>query len=207
VNNTGDTKITKSPGSPAKGQENNQNNVPDLSKISSIDIEVKQDFRTRSPIVEDPNEDARSGRSTPSDNILDEPVPQSSPAIPSESIILTPKRLIIDVSGPENSQTKSPVASPRVSITSESEIKAVAAKNVTIPTIKTSEPDKKEKEDEDEEDNDDEEVPKTGRESQASTLKIPSQKSPTPTPSSMPSSPFNDKGKSKVSGKTLSGWI
>lgn len=149
-----------------------------------------EDFRARTPIEEDPNEDSQTpDRPSTPENIIDEPVPKiSSSSLASPSPSPTP----------DGRKADSPIVKTRSSsITSSSSVKSPEP-----PLIKTPELIKTDEEDEDE----DEKPESTQKASTSSgNLKVP-------TPAARPSSPTisigtGDKGKSKITGKTLTGWI
>lgn len=165
---------------------------PTPSPESSLDEDSK-DFRARTPIQEDPNEDVQTpDRCLTPENILDEPVPQiASSPIPTTS------------SPPKSTPTTSPV--PSENRKADSPIVKVKSESTTPePNVKSPELSKTDEEDDDE----DEEVKpsKSKRDSKSSThLNVPSPSSRPMTP--IPSISTGDKGKSKITGKTLTGWI
>lgn len=177
---------------------------PEAPPPSPAPEEMPKDFRARTPIEEDPNEDSQTpDRPSTPENILDEPVPQissntiatpspvpkSSSASPSPSPTPTPT--------PESRKADSPIVKPRsMSVTS-----VTSAKSPEPPTIKAPELSKTDEEDEDEK-------PEPTRKSSVASptnLQVPQT-------AARPSSPTisigtGDKGKSKITGKTLTGWI
>lgn len=157
---------------------------------SSSDLAEPDSFRARTPIEEDPNEDIQTpDRPSTPENILDEPVPP----VPSPVTVPTTS----PSPSPESSEDQKP-ESPMVKTRSMSIISEQSEKSVDVPMIKT--PDLKSTEECDEsEEEEEEEKPK------ASThLNVPS---PTPNRPISPSLSSGDKGKSKITGKTLTGWI
>ena len=164
----------------------------DSSGSGTSSDEVKlDDFRSRTPIEEDPNEDIQTPElsSTP-ENIIDEPVPaiSSSPPLPT-SQITPPSPAISDVSR----KPDSPMVKTRsMSINSEQSAKSPEPPKTELS--KTDEDDESE-----DEDTDSNQVTST-----ASThLSVPSPASNRP----IKSINSGEKGKSKITGKTLTGWI
>lgn len=154
---------------------------------------TSKDFRSRTPIEEDPNEGIQTpDRCLTPENILDEPVPETevpnSTPSPETSVATSPPVA-------ENRKADSPMVKMKSASSSDA-----SDKSPDPPTINTPDP---VKEAEDEESEEDEEPPKKEFPG-APTLNVPS-------PSFRPSSPSSigtgDKGKSKITGKTLTGWI
>lgn len=177
--------------------------------------EIEADFRARTPIQEDPNEDIKSPPPTPS-GVLLEPATSSrkssrdeSSPIPkqkSEDSIesgksLSPKRSPINLPPKSPDPIKTPV--PNLPSHSPSPQPSTIAKSPEpIVTPKT---------------NLDEEAPKSPNKSISENVSTPqktssvhlsvpgsSQQQPPPSPSI---SMTSDKGKSIISGKTLTGWL
>lgn len=182
-----------------------------VASTSSADDDTMKNFRSRTPIPEDPNEGLQTpDRPSTPENILDEPVPQMSSS-PLPTISPSPVPQAVSSPSPSSSPTEpnpktaseskkpdSPMVKSRsMSITSEASVKSTEPP----PTIKTPDLLKADEEDEDEED--DEEKPEKA--SKDSThLNVPGSSSRPVSPSF---SMTGDKGKSKITGKTLTGWI
>lgn len=167
----------------------------DKASNSVTMVEPVEDFRARTPIEEDPDEDVQTpDRPSTPENILDEPVPQiaSSPIPATPSLSPTP-----------NADLKpSPSPSPSPSEGRKPDSPLVKSKTGAIPTIKAPVLDKT---DESIDEDDEEPKAKPRKGSSASTLNVPP-------PASRPITPTvglstGDKGKSKITGKTLTGWI
>lgn len=186
----------------ASEQSNNvENHVePDASTAASTaNKENPQDFRARTPIEEDPNEDSQTpDRSSTPDSILDDSGPsQTSLPIPASSP--TPSQNN-SKSSTENRKPDSPIVKMKSASSSEKSVKSPEPQNNQSPPLLKTE----EAEEDDDEDDEEEESVK-------STSKPSSQNLSVPTTSSRPVSPSiintSDKGKSKITGKTLTGWI
>lgn len=181
---------------------------------------VPDDFRARTPIEEDPNEDIQTpDRPSTPENILDEPIPKISSSTPlptpspvpkaSPSPSPIPKASPSPSPIPKASPTRSPAPSPTPKVDSPM-VKArsmsiISEKSVdSIPTIKTTELKSTDEGDESEEE--EEEKPKNSSRKGSTHLNVPS---PAPNRPSSPSISIGsgDKGKSKITGKTLTGWI
>lgn len=166
--------------------------------------QAAEDFRARTPIEEDPNEDSQTpDRPSTPENIIDEPVPKMtssslatpSPVPPQNSPAASPAPSPTPTS--DGRKADSPIVKPR----SSSVTSATSSKSTEPPLIKTPELTKTDEEDEEDE------KPDTSRKASASSANLK-----VPTPTARPSSPTisigtGDKGKSKITGKTLTGWI
>lgn len=151
--------------------------------------ETSKDFRARTPIEEDPYEDVQTpDRPSTPENILDEPVPKiSSSPLPVASPSPSPGSS--DARKPD-----SPIVKSRsLSIISEQSVKSSSEPS----TIKA--PELAKTDEEDDEGEDEPEKPATA----SITLNVPKIENRPVSPT------FNtgDKGKSKITGKTLTGWI
>jgi transient receptor potential cation channel subfamily C member 4 len=171
------------------GESSNEGSSLAAPPASPVPEDISKDFRARTPIEEDPNED----RQTPTpDNILDEPVPQiSSSPLPTPSP--TPQ---VTAPTPRESPSPSPAPSDS-SVMKKRSMSVISEKSDSDPTaIKT--PD---------ESDDEEEKPETSRKASKSSTHLDV---PSPAPNRPISPSINltgDKGKSKITGKTLTGWI
>jgi transient receptor potential cation channel subfamily C member 4 len=185
-------KKTRQETEPQTSGNNTQHKVEITAPPASPSVEDQKDFRARTPIEEDPNEGFQTpDRPSTPENILDEPVPK----IPSSNIP-TPSPAPSPVP-PENRKADSPIVKPRsLSIISES-----SAKSVETPTIKTSDLSKTEEEDEDVV------PPVPSRKSSKDSLDVPKSSNRPVSPAPSTSINTGDKGKSKITGKTLTGWI
>jgi transient receptor potential cation channel subfamily C member 4 len=185
---------------------------PAAPPASPIPEEDPNDFRSRTPILEDPNEDIQTpDRPSTPENIIDEPVPRISSASPmltsspapklSPSPSPTPQ---ITPPSPGTSESSRKPDSPMVKARSMSITSEQSVKSLEPPKIKTPELSKTDEGNESDED----EKPDTKRKSSTSSthLNVPS---PAPNRPVSPTMSINsgDKGKSKISGKTLTGWI
>ncbi|CAO1395343.1 unnamed protein product [Diamesa serratosioi] len=165
--------------------------------ISVEDFRERKDFRSRTPIEEDPDEDLIStySPSTP------EPFPSTSPnqstspdltlnASPSPPLIpLIPE---IVMSPPKSPKVDSPMPKLRSnSNTSESR----------TPSSESNIAEESDKDEEDEESKDVKEEPKA----ESAQLNVPNTENAPSSPSFSISG--SDKGKSKITGKTLTGWL
>lgn len=172
------------------------------------------DFRTRTPIEEDPNEDIQTpDRPSTPENILDEPIPQISssplPAASPTTHVTSPTPKVSPSPSPVPSEGKSPKPdSPMVKARSMSISSDQGSKSPEPPKIKTQELSKTDEDDESGEEEDEEEKPENARKaSQTSThLNVPSPSNNRPISPTISIS-TGDKGKSKITGKTLTGWI
>ena len=191
-----------------------------LKKVQVVEPEVKaaavveepttsKDFRSRTPIEEDPNEGMITPDRRPStpENLLDEPVPKiaSSPMQASSPPSSSPiPQVTASPAAVDNKKPDSPIV----------KIKA-DTKSPEPPKISTPELPKTDEGDEDdneaEADDANAKKPDARKDSKTSThLAVPSASSRPLTPVSpgVPKSIYTgDKGKSKMTGKTLTGWI
>lgn len=182
------------------------NNEDPPDEVMSVEEfrEVK-DFRSRTPIEEDPDEDLMSTYSHPTP----EPFPTTSPnqsASPDLTLDTSPSPPLIPLitmSSPKSPKIDSPIPKLQsdsiASRTASSEPSIVEESNKDDEAIEGSEEDKT-KEDETKE-----EVKDEPKAESAQKLNVP-------TTQNAPSSPSftinaSDKGKSKITGKTLSGWL
>lgn len=174
---------------------------PSPSPAPSADDNDLKDFRARTPIQEDPNEDVQTpDRCLTPEHILDEPVPQisSSPIATTASPTATPS--------PSNSlpSENRKADSPIVKVKSQSATEEPSIKSPEPTTMKT--PDLSKTDEEEEEEDEDEKPEKPKKDSKSSTtLTVPSVSNRPNSPA--PSLSTGDKGKSKITGKTLTGWI
>jgi transient receptor potential cation channel subfamily C member 4 len=180
---------------------NNAVSIVEPSTSSASD-DISKDFRARTPIQEDPNEDIQTpDRPSTPENILDEPVPQIS----SSPISATASPVSTTVTSP------TPCASPVPSEGRKPDSPLVKTKSLSStpgsPAVKGKALEKTDESiDEDDDDEEDKKVPEKARKSStASKLNVPP-------PASRPTTPTislstGDKGKSKITGKTLTGWI
>ena len=167
-----------SPISPPASPENLQNNTPDLQNFPTT---IERDFRARSPIEEE-NEIPSDRSSTPT-NSFDNP----------DSKILSPRVLSPLPSSTSDDSKISPCPSPNSEEKSprkEDNPLPTPTSSANIPEIKTPEPSEPN-------------VPKVSKNSHDSSTLL----SPLPPVSPSISFPGSDKGKSKISGKTLTGWL
>lgn len=172
---------------------------PIASTSSQAEEDTSKDFRARTPIEEDPNEGLQTpDRPSTPENILDEPVPKiSASPIPTPSPV---PQLPVSPAPSNAHKPDSPMLKPKsLSFSPDS-----AAKSPEPPVIKAPEnPIEEAEEDEEEEEEKPEKSPKPSKDSVRLNV---------PTTTSRPSSPSiglstGDKGKSKITGKTLTGWI
>ncbi|CRK91249.1 CLUMA_CG004929, isoform A [Clunio marinus] len=178
-------------------KESTDNEVPSTSGniIQSVETDhlTIKDFRARTPIEEDPREEMQTpNRSSTPDSTLNASTPTPTP-FPSEiasplSATSTPQSSTKQTSSSSSTESCEPTnsnSSKKNSITSNPEL------NVVSPVSSIT--------DSDDEIKDDDE-PK-----HSTHLNVPkvSSRSNSPTPSLT----SGDKGKSKISGKTLTGWI
>lgn len=160
---------------------------PTPSPIPSTNEEDYKDFRARTPIEEDPNEDTQTpDRCLTPENILDEPVPQIS----SSPISTTASPLSPSPGPPDNRKADSPIVK-------------LKSQSTTPDSVKSPEPSLLKTPEEDDDDDEDDEPDKSDKD--ATHLNVPNAASPPV--SSVPSISTGDKGKSKITGKTLTGWI
>lgn len=180
----------------AKSVENHEE--PSTSSTLTENEESFKDFRTRTPIEEDPNEDVSTpDRSLTPENLLDESVP-SIDSPPMQANSSTPK----STPSPSSTTAESRKAgSPIVKMKSQSVTPEQSVKSPEPPVIKS--PDLS-KTDEEDEDDDEEEETKSEKPRKNSTdrLNVPSTAS-----RPIVGLSTGDKGKSKITGKTLTGWI
>lgn len=174
---------------------------PTQSPAPSVNDDDLKDFRARTPIQEDPNEDVQTpDRCLTPEHILDEPVPQisSSPISTTASPTATSSPSLDPL---ENRKADSPI----VKLKSQSETPESSIKSPEPTMVKTPDLSKTDEEEEEEED-EDEKTEKPKKDSKSSTnLTVPSVSNRPNSPA--PSLSTGDKGKSKITGKTLTGWI
>lgn len=161
---------------------------------SPIPPEENKDFRARTPIEEDPYEDVKTPAPTPTPSIDiieqssrkssrdDSPLPKQRSASLESAKNITES--IIDETKEEAASSSKSPEPLEPSSTIIPEIVEMKEENLKI---------------------NDEEVPKTPRKNSSANLSVPGQ-SQTPSSPSMSISK-GDKGKSVVSGKTLTGWL
>lgn len=189
--NAGILKKTVEQASETKPNEVGPQTEPIVPTTPPSNEGTSKDFRARTPIEEDPYEDAQStDRSLTPENILDEPIPEiTSPPVPSQNSPPPPS---------ENRKADSPIVKMKSASMSTPER---VVKSPEPPSTKTPDLSKTEEADEKEEEDEVKQEPETLKTS--SQLNVPS-------PPSHPISPSistGDKGKSKITGKTLTGWI
>ena len=160
---------------------------PQVETLAATNEGTSKDFRARTPIEEDPYEDIQTpDRSLTPENILDEMVNKipttisTPPTVPSE-------------------HTQKTTSDNRT----HSELQIESPEPTTIKFSDSSTAEKLEKETEKDEDTN--KLETVQKDLKTSQLSVPSS-------SSRPSSPSysistGDKGKSKITGKTLTGWI
>lgn len=172
--------------------------MPPVKTITPDEPEAK-DFRSRTPIQEDPREGMQTpDRPSTPENILDEPVPQISTSpipTPSPALNNNPSPSPVPPAASDTRKNDSPIEEPK----SQLESSESTVKSSEPPTIKTPDDLKTDEEDETEE------KPAEKPKKDNTRLNVP-------TTSNRPSSPTpsintGDKGKSKITGKTLTGWI
>jgi hypothetical protein len=165
----------------------NVQNVPDLQNFPTS---IERDFRTRTPIEEEsetPSDIPSSPRCSldvPDSKVLSPRV--SSPVSSSDGL----QKVTPDASHKKCSQPIDPEKSPRKENTPAPIQRSRSPSVANIPEIITPE-------------NSDPNVPKIRKNSQDSTAHL----SPRPPPSPSISISGSDKGKSKITGKTLTGWL
>jgi len=155
---------------------------PAAEVVQDPAVQEAAGFRVTSPIVEDPNEDIQTpDRPLTPENIIDEPISETSPPLPTSS----PSPI-----APKSPKTDSPIVKLR---------SASVASSTTDqpPTITTSETISETAED-DNVRTKDKPLPSPSR------LTVPSNENRATSPTM---SMTGDKGKSKITGKTLTGWI
>lgn len=204
--NAGILKKTVEQASEAKLNDVDAPQEEPASTSAPVNEGPSKDFRARTPIEEDPFEDVQSpDRPLTPENILDEPVPQIVSPMPTPIPTSSPTSSeCISPPPVEHRKADSPIVKMKSSSTPEPDAKS------TTPTIKTPDLLKTDEDDEDEDEDEKEEKPKDKTvKVEKAELKVSSQLN-VPSPSHRPSSPSittGDKGKSKITGKTLTGWI
>lgn len=187
---------------------------PSTPSPSPVPDEEEKDFRVRTPIQEDPNEDVKSPTPTQSVDLLDSvsrkssrddsPMPkQRTESIGSAKILSTEPSSSKENISEESALSKSPQP-PKSPIPKSPE-----------PILPSKVPEIDETEEEEEKSSfeppksprkslDEKEVP-TPRKNSSDLLSVPGASQPPSSPSLSISS--GDKGKSKITGKTLTGWL
>lgn len=169
---------------------------------SPIPPEENKDFRARTPIEEDPLEDLKSPTPTPSSDLIEQYSRKSS-----REDSPMPKQRSESIESAKNRR----VSTPEPKIESDEDKEETPKSSKPLDNSATKAPEIVEIKEEQPLDtlkvNDDEikEVSKTPQKSSSNNLSVPGA-SQTPSSPSMSIS-TGDKGKSKVSGKTLTGWL
>lgn len=192
---------------------------PAAPPVSLVPEESFNDFRTRTPIEEDPNEDIQTpDRPSTPENVLDEPVPQiSSSPLPAAASPLPKSSPSTHVTSPTPKSSPSPSPVPSEGKSPKPDSPMVKARSMSIgsdqgskspePTKTKSQELSKTEEDDESGDEEDEKPENAKKASQTSThLNVPSPSNNRPV-SPIISISTGDKGKSKITGKTLTGWI
>lgn len=178
------------PSSPAPSPSPNASPIP--PSPSPTPTEDNKNFRSRTPIQEDPREDAISPPPTPS-NLLDEPISFSGKSSRADTPVPSEKSMSIESAKNINVESKSPEPKPESlsPIAKSPEPPKTPSKSPEPPKILTP---KKETD-----------VP-TQPKSSGANLTVPGTSQPPPSPSYSTSS-TGERGKSKITGKTISGWL
>lgn len=173
--------------------------------MSVEDFREVKDFRSRTPIEEDPDEDLMSTYShpTPEPFPTTSPNQSASPDLTLDTSLSPPLIPLITMSSPKSPKVDSPM--PKLRSDSIASRTASSEPSIVEESTKDDEVEETTKEDETKEDKTKEEVKDEPKAESAQKLNVPTTQN---TPSS-PSFTINasDKGKSKITGKTLTGWL
>ena len=180
-------------------QENAEDPPDEVMSVEEV-REVK-DFRSRTPIEEDPDEDLMSTHS----QLTPEPLPATSPiqsASPDLTLDASPSPPLIPeitMSPPKSPKVDSPMPKLRSGSNSSEPRTGSSEENIAEESDK-----EEDKEDDKKEDKDEETKEEVKEEPKAQQLNVPTNQN---APSSPSYSVTSDKGKSKITGKTLTGWL
>jgi transient receptor potential cation channel subfamily C len=187
------------PASPVPTPSPGQSPIP--PSPSPTPNEADKDFRARTPIQEDPLEDAISPPPTPSD-LLDEPMSSSRKSSRVDTPVPFERSMSIESAKNIKADSKSPEPNIEIKIQepvakeSATPISKSPEPKLATPTL-SPEPPKTPKKESD--------VP-TQRKSSNANLTVPGTSQPPPSPSFSTGS-TGERGKSKITGKTISGWL